>query len=156
LERAECGIDDFCQTVEPLWFTRLLGNGLKSCKRAKGLFLSEIMTILVSFHQNHYRNFKHFYFDYVCVYWRNAFPGLPSYQRFVEWMPSTLVPLCAYLKQYFGNCTGISFIDATSLKVCGSVLNLWKRVQMAHPNSKRLMNNPMTISCIRIDLEQKC
>jgi transposase len=28
------------------------------------------------------------------------------------------VPLCAYLKHCFGNCTGISFIDATSLKVC--------------------------------------
>jgi hypothetical protein len=26
--------------------------------------------------------------------------------------------LCAYLKQCFGKCTGISFIDATSLKVC--------------------------------------
>jgi hypothetical protein len=25
------------------------------------LTLSEIMTILIAFHQNHYRNFKHFY-----------------------------------------------------------------------------------------------
>jgi hypothetical protein len=33
-------------------------------------------------------------------------------------MPSTLLPLCAYLKRCFGTCTGISFIDATSLKVC--------------------------------------
>lgn len=50
--------------------------------------------------------------------WQQAFPGLVSYQRFVEWMPSALLPLCAYLRSYFGNCTGISFMDSTSLKVC--------------------------------------
>jgi hypothetical protein len=118
LEPLFCDIDDFCQEFEPKWSSRLLENGLKTRNRAKGLCLSEIMTILVSFHQNYYRNFKHFYLDYVCIYWRDAFPALPSYQRFIEWMPSTLLPLCAYLKRCFGTCTGISFIDATSLKVC--------------------------------------
>ena len=49
---------------------------------------------------------------------RVNFRSLPSYQRFVEWMPSTLLPLCVYLKRCFGECTGISFIDATSIKVC--------------------------------------
>ena len=76
------------------------------------------MTLLIAFHQHHYRNFKHFYLDHVCVYWREDFPGLPSYQRFVEWMPSTLLPLCVYLKHCFGKCTGISFMDATAIKVC--------------------------------------
>ncbi|MDJ0694018.1 MAG: transposase [Mastigocoleus sp. MO_188.B34] len=28
------------------------------------------------------------------------------------------MPLCVYLKHCFGQCTGIGFIDATSLKVC--------------------------------------
>jgi sulfite exporter TauE/SafE len=32
-------------------------------------------------------------------------------------VPSTLIALCAYLKHCFGNCTGIVFVDATSLKV---------------------------------------
>jgi len=118
LEPLFCDIDDFCQVFEPKWSSRLIENGLKTRNRAKGLCLSEIMTILVSFHQNYYRNFKHFYLDYVCVYWRDAFPALPSYQRFIEWMPSTLRPLCAYLKRCFGTGTGISLIDATSLKVC--------------------------------------
>jgi transposase len=54
----------------------------------------------------------------VCGYWRQAFPGLVSYQRFVEWIPSTLIPLSAYLKHCFGSCTGISFIDSTCLLVC--------------------------------------
>ncbi len=76
------------------------------------------MTILISFHQNHYRNFKHFYLDYVKQHWSSAFPRLPSYQRFVEWIPSTLIPLCVYLKRCLGKCTGISFVDSTSLRVC--------------------------------------
>jgi transposase len=36
----------------------------------------------------------------------------------VEWIPQTLLPLCVYLKQCFGTCTRISFIDSTCLKVC--------------------------------------
>ncbi len=52
------------------------------------------------------------------MHWREAFPGLVSYNRFVEWMPSALLPLCVYLKHCFGTCTGISFIDSSSLKVC--------------------------------------
>lgn len=118
LEALFCNIDDFCIEFEPKWKAQLLAQGQTTRRRARKLSLSEIMTILVAFHQNHYRNFKHYYLNQVMVHWRKAFPGLPSYQRFVEWMPSTLLPLCVYLKQNFGNCTGISFIDSTSLKVC--------------------------------------
>jgi hypothetical protein len=47
-----------------------------------------------------------------------AFPRLTSYQRFVELMPAALVPLSGYLQTRLGQCSGISFIDSTSLKVC--------------------------------------
>jgi hypothetical protein len=47
-----------------------------------------------------------------------AFPRLVSYNRFVELMPSALVPLCGYLQSRKGRCSGISFIDSTSLIVC--------------------------------------
>jgi hypothetical protein len=47
-----------------------------------------------------------------------AFPRLVSYNRFVELMPSAIVPLCGYLQTRTGECSGISFIDSTSLKVC--------------------------------------
>jgi len=117
LEELFCEIDDFCQQAEPQWRLLLLADG-KHRERPRSLCLSEIMTILVAFHQQHYRNFKSYYLKHVCQYWTQAFPGLVSYNRFVEWIPSLLLPLCVYLKHRFGQCTGISFIDATSLKVC--------------------------------------
>ena len=46
------------------------------------------------------------------------FPALVSYNRFVELTPSVLVPLLAYLQQRQGSCTGLSFVDATAIKVC--------------------------------------
>ncbi|WP_071880716.1 IS982 family transposase [[Leptolyngbya] sp. PCC 7376] len=90
----------------------------KRRRRPRSLSLSEIMTILIAFHQSHYRNFKYFYLLMMRHYWQKAFPKAVSYQRFVAWMPSSLVPLCAYLCDCYGDCTGISFIDATSIKVC--------------------------------------
>ena len=94
-----------------------LSQGLKIRRRSRQMSLSEIMTRLIAFHQSCYRNFKRDSLDHVCVYWRGEFPRLPSYQRFVQWMPSTLLPLCVDLKGCEGKCTGISFIDATSIKV---------------------------------------
>ena len=92
--------------LEPKLQEKRLPADAKAHKRYKILTLSEIMTILIAFHQNHYRNFKHFYLDHVVVYWRLEFPQLPSYQGFVKLIPSTLIPLCIYLKHCFGQCTG--------------------------------------------------
>lgn len=50
--------------------------------------------------------------------WNEAFPELVSYQRFVEWIPSTLIPLSIYLHRCFGQCTGVSMMDSTKIQVC--------------------------------------
>lgn len=90
LEALFCSVDDFCQQFEPIWHQQLIGNGLVHRQRSRHLCLSEIMTILIGFHQSAYRNFKAYYIEKVQLQWRSAFPGLVSYGRFVEWIPSTL------------------------------------------------------------------
>lgn len=112
-------VDDFCQAFLPKWEQHLLQSGVIQRRRERSLALSEVMTILIHFHQSHYRNFKAYYCEHVLPHLREAFPGLVSYTRFVDFIPSALFPLCAYLrKTCLGNCTGITFIDSTSLDVC--------------------------------------
>jgi len=111
-----CDIDDFCLLFEPHWQARLLDT--RQRQRASTLCLSEVMTIIVLFHASSYRNFKAYYTEQVCKHYAGAFPRLVSYNRFVELMSSALVPLCGYLQSRKGQCSGISFIDSTCLKVC--------------------------------------
>lgn len=112
-------VDDFCQILLPKLEQLLLNNGDIKRRRERSLSISEVMTILIHFHQSHYRNFKAYYCEHVVPHLRNEFPNLVSYTRFVDFIPSALLPLCAYFKQAcLGDCTGVSFIDSTSLYVC--------------------------------------
>lgn len=114
-----CDVDDFCQSFMPKWRRQLLSAGEIQRQRKRSLSLSEIMTILIHFHQSHYRDFKAYYTDYVLERLPSEFPGLVSYTRFVEFIPSALIPLCVYLRtSCLGVCTGISFMDSTALAVC--------------------------------------
>lgn len=113
-----CDVDDFCQIFEPVYRAELVAAGLRERQRTGELWLSEIMTILIGFHQSHYRDFKSYYLHEVWVHQRTEFPKLVSYPRFVALMPHALIPLCAYLSSLFGDCTGVSFIDSTKLSVC--------------------------------------
>lgn len=50
---------------------------------------------------------------------RNDFPGLVSYNRFVELMQKSLLPLAVFLKtRCLGKCTGISYVDSSHIKAC--------------------------------------
>jgi len=111
-------VDDFCQVFLPFWERKLVRDGSKKRRRAGQLSVSEIMTIIIHFHQSHYRDFKTYYTDHVCQHLQGEFPHLVSYERFVILMPSVLGPLSAYLKSLYGRCHGISFIDSTALLVC--------------------------------------
>ena len=113
-----CHVDDFCKAFLPHWNKQLL-SARRPRGRRRSLCMSEIMTILIHFHQSNYRNFKAFYLEHVMTHLRNEFPGLVSYNRFVELIPSVIVPLTLYLRcACLGTCTGITSIDSTTLAVC--------------------------------------
>jgi len=112
-----CDVDDFMLSFASEWKANQLATG-KQRERAGQLWPSEVMTILIHFHQSHYRTFKAYYTEHVQVHLNKEFPHLVSYTRFVALIPGMLIPLLAYLQSRFGPCTGISFIDSTSLEVC--------------------------------------
>jgi hypothetical protein len=113
-----CAVDDFWQEFEPTWRQKQLVESERKRERAGELSESEIMTIVIHFHQARYRDFKTYYIEHVQRYLHSGFPKLVSYGRFVQLLPSILEPLCVYLRTCFGRCSGIGFIDSTALAVC--------------------------------------
>jgi hypothetical protein len=112
-------IDDFMKIYEPEMKKGMIGDGSVKRTRDGQLTLSEVMSIIVYFHMSGYRNFKDYYLKHVSVYLKDAFPTLISYNRFIELVPRTLLPLSAFMKtSRKGTCTGISFIDSTTIDVC--------------------------------------
>ena len=79
---------------------------------------SEVMTIMIAFHNSGFRCLKHFC-QHVCDHMRHLFPEVVSYNRFVELQKVAVVKLVVFVKTVLmGKCTGISFIDSTPLRVC--------------------------------------
>jgi hypothetical protein len=113
-----CDIDDFCLRFEPAWHQRLVSEGSSQPPWTSRLCVSEVMTIVVSFHQSGYRTFKDYFLRYVTPHLSWAFPPLVSYTRFVELIQTALIPLCAYLQGRKGKSQGVAFIDSTLLAVC--------------------------------------
>jgi hypothetical protein len=113
-----CAVDDFCKAMDKAQAGHTLVSGTGQRQRAGRLSDSEALTIMIHFHQSHYRTFKAYYQDHVQVYLREEFPHLISYGRFVQRMPRLLGGLCLYLFSRFGLCSGISFVDATFIAVC--------------------------------------
>lgn len=113
-----CDVDDFCQLFIPHWQRILLENGEMKRNRACRLSSAEVMTIIIHFHQSHYRDFKNYYLHYVCRQLKPYFPELLSYTRFLALMPSVVVPMCSYLTSKLGKPTGIQFVDSTKIEVC--------------------------------------
>jgi uncharacterized protein YebE (UPF0316 family) len=108
-----CDVDDFSKLFFPSWQRILLENGEIKRRRACRLSPSEVMTIIIHFHQSHYRDFKNYYLHYVCRQLKAYFPELLSYTRFLALMPSVVVPMCSYLTSKLGKPTGIQFVDST-------------------------------------------
>ena len=115
-----CDIDEFCKGFEEYWHKHLLTDGTPIMPNC-AMNLSEIMTITVFFHLSNQRTFKSFYLTYICGFFKEFFPKRLSYNRFVEVMQNVIVPLTVYqMKFRSGKCSGISFMDSTTVEVCNS------------------------------------
>ena len=118
-----CELDNFCKELNTYFEHVMLPCEKKKLRLepSRSLSLSEIMTICVVFHLSGYRNFKWYYTRFMEKNYRKFFPKLVSYNRFVELMPYVAIPLTLFLQiKGKGNCTGISFMDSTTLDVCDS------------------------------------
>ena len=115
-----CIADDFCKEFD----AEMAKNAVQSTpdapkrRRKRKMSDAEVITILICFHFNSYRNFKHYYQACVCGFWKDLFPKRFSYNRFIEVMPRCFVALTMFLRlSCFGECTGISFVDSTCIPV---------------------------------------
>ena len=113
-----CDVDDFMLVFDDWLKNHALTETPSKRGRKPTLTMSEVMTIIIWFHQSHYRDFKAFYQEHVCQHLRSEFPKLVSYNRFVELMSGTLLPMCVYMYCKRGPVTGISFVDSTTISVC--------------------------------------
>jgi DDE family transposase len=113
-----CEIDDFCRSLWAREHPQLPARSGQKKGRGGCLSWSEVMTIVVFFPASHYRTFKHFYQGQMLMQGRAEFPGLPSYNRFVELIPMALLPLCGSLPTHKGQPTGLQFIDSLPIRVC--------------------------------------
>jgi len=113
-------VDDFCQQYESFLAKQTLPTERKPT-RTPGLAISEIMTIVLLFHQSPAKNFKYFYTSYLQLY-KSEFPHLPHYNRFLVLQQrclghfhALLMVLCAMAKP-----TGIAYVDSTCIPVCNN------------------------------------
>lgn len=119
LTKIFCEIDDFMREFEEKYKKRLLADKTSEVNYNSRLSMSEIMSILVYYHNYGNRTFKDFYLKTVCKDLKSCFPNLVSYNRFIELVPMTLIPLIAYLKlKRLVKSDSITFIDSTKIKVC--------------------------------------
>ena len=114
-----CDIDDFMQEFEEMYKQKLIEEKNLKKKLNSKLSMSEIMTIVVYYHRSGYRTFKDFYLKHMVKNMKLAFPNLVSYNRFIELIPTVLIPLITFLKlKRLVKSDEITFIDSTKIAIC--------------------------------------
>ena len=115
LEEQFCQLDDFCQSFYPDWEATLIENKQQKKTWSCSMAPSEIMMIIILFHQTYHRNFKFFYTEYLPIAHNKDFPKLLSYSRFVEKMQHVMIPMYFFMLSLSSSKTGIYFVDSTPI-----------------------------------------
>lgn len=114
-----CFVDDFSKAFVGWWQKSLLKCSAQWKKRNRStrLHLSEIITIMIGYHESGYRCFKDYY-AYVLKYHLREFPKLVNYDRFVALMKRTMPVVLMLFAALRGEPTDIFFADSTPYAVC--------------------------------------
>lgn len=106
-----CIADDFCIEFIQVFETRLVSSGAVKRKRARSLDMSEIMSLVIFYHQSRFRNFMHYYCHFAKVY-------LPT----IGWFNTCQTHSFLYAVFFDGCCldkaTGKQLVDSCPLVVC--------------------------------------
>ena len=113
-----CFVDEFLK-ISDKWINRAyLPMNSKKPTRTPEISYSEILTIVLLYHQSPCKNFKYFYMSYLQLYKSDL--SIPSYSRFVVLKSRILSYLILLLEwySYQAKITGVSYIDSTPIAVC--------------------------------------
>lgn len=116
-------IDDFCKKFNPKYQKLLIKKKIILRHRQKILNNSEIILIILLFPTSEYKCFKWFYINKIVKgEYREYFKNIPSYNRFIEYMPMGMLILSRLLG-YIMYCNrrktkNIYFIDSTRIPIC--------------------------------------
>ncbi|PCS24047.1 Mobile element protein [Candidatus Enterovibrio escicola] len=126
----------------------LISSSIKQRNNPSRLSVSEVMTIVIAFHQSGYRDFKTYYIHLVCLYLTNKFSELVNYPRMLKLMQGVLVPLYSYLTPCQARLTGIAFVDSSKLQVCYN-LCIFKH-QVFKGSAKQIKRNDRVVLWFQI------
>lgn len=110
-----CFVDDFIKEFEQN------GIAIINCKSKPGvasyLTTSEVLTILIGFYDSSFDCFKNYYQKVILMNHINDFK-LVTYEHFTKLIGKYLPFLTSLLHKMFDKCSGVSFVDSTSIAVC--------------------------------------
>jgi hypothetical protein len=110
-----CDVDDFCQSFILEWRKNQITSGEKKRNRPHRMSLSEMITLLVYYHQSGYRTFKWFYQNHVqkqrgVAIFAKAFMSIPPQQAAKVTRPLMPVAAPAVLLHSLDTQPGVSNI----------------------------------------------
>lgn len=114
-----CVIDDFCKEFVKIESRNAVSDGKSHRNKPNRMSDAEVILIMIMFHMGDYRCLKHYYLNHICTHCRYLFPNVVSYNRFVELEMEVMLEMGMFVKFcLLAECTGISFVDSTPLRVC--------------------------------------
>ena len=81
--RIFCEVDDFCKGFEGWYVKQLISDGMVKRNRGLQMKLSEIITIMISYHASGMACFKHYYY-YLKTERKNLFLHMVHYDSFIQ------------------------------------------------------------------------